>query len=963
MNAPLISPLTAPLRAVLALSLLVFASRSLAQTVAPAAEHEADDPVVLSVFEVHTARDTGYAAENTTSGSRLNTKLADTPSPISVMTADFIRDIGATTIEDLAAYSINTEPLFGMAGDVANGNEHSTGRAELRARGLPTTRTVNFFAREGEVDTYNTERVEFARGANALLFGIGKPGGVFNTTTKKPNLRTSDASFTLRAGDWSQLRASADLNLALLRDKLGVRINALDESRESWRPNEGRDAERFAVATRWQINRRLRFDVEFETNRVETQTQRKWPSFDSYTTWHEAGENIDAGGNNAVINAQRTALGIQTQAGLNTTYWVWNDTDNQLVNYSATNAANIQTKSAIVRAPVTPDNPTPGNTPQENPLLLDFDVVPKLVTIGGPGIGNITDQDVLTASLTYEPVRNLFVELAQNRQTFDSTGYDIGNAELRVQWDTSPRTITGAPNPHVGRPFVEALPNKRYQHLISDDSRLTAAYELDLGKFWGRHRLASLLERRDERVDAYNSVRKLVAPPVPLTALPAAARNAADAGPNSIRYRAYVDLDGPLAEIAVPDIREDSTTAWVPTGNILNTRRVTTSSMAALQSYLWKDRLIGTFGYRKDWVETYDSTTRRTGTNYNFFNNGDLVAYRDPDDREADGITRSTGLVFHITPRLAIFGNTATSFDLPNVTARLANGAPAGNMQSESDDVGLKFNLINNRLYATVTYYETASRNDTGSINVGIVANGTNAIWDALDAAGVLASEGLVRDEVTADFNSYSFDSASDGWEVEVVANLTPNWRLLANFADRTSVRANSGRELFAYFDEWRDLWLAHGELLTEGGTSVTDRLAGIEGDNHTRITVPDNRAALGDPRYSANLRTNYSFPDGLLKGFSIGGGVRWRGETITAYTAAGDALETSGFALYDLNLGYSTDVTIAGKRIPLQFQLNANNLFDDQDILPTRLYDNGSIRTFRLQEPRQIYGTITVRF
>ena len=42
--------------------------------------------VLLSPFEVRTDKDTGYVASNTLAGSRLNTKLADTPAAISVLT-------------------------------------------------------------------------------------------------------------------------------------------------------------------------------------------------------------------------------------------------------------------------------------------------------------------------------------------------------------------------------------------------------------------------------------------------------------------------------------------------------------------------------------------------------------------------------------------------------------------------------------------------------------------------------------------------------------------------------------------------------------------------------------------------------------------------------------------------------------------------------------------------------------
>src|SRR5688572_31748354 len=70
---------------------------------APAAP-AAGDTVVLNPFLVSSGDDTGYAATNTLDGSRLNTALRDTPAAISVVTKDFLDDIGATDITSLLRF-------------------------------------------------------------------------------------------------------------------------------------------------------------------------------------------------------------------------------------------------------------------------------------------------------------------------------------------------------------------------------------------------------------------------------------------------------------------------------------------------------------------------------------------------------------------------------------------------------------------------------------------------------------------------------------------------------------------------------------------------------------------------------------------------------------------------------------------------------------------------------------------
>src|SRR5687767_11954585 len=104
--------------------------------------------VELSPFEVRADQDTGYVAQNTTAGSRLNTNLKDLGAAISVFTQEFLIDIGATNLTDLSQYTVNTARVDGMVGDVANGNEFSSNDTSFRIRGLPSAgRMANYFNR------------------------------------------------------------------------------------------------------------------------------------------------------------------------------------------------------------------------------------------------------------------------------------------------------------------------------------------------------------------------------------------------------------------------------------------------------------------------------------------------------------------------------------------------------------------------------------------------------------------------------------------------------------------------------------------------------------------------------------------------------------------------------------------------------------------------------------------------
>src|SRR6266852_1046422 len=96
--------LTATLAFVLALP-----GALLAQVVVPAPATTArsttkdSETIELSPFEVRAENDVGYQAANTTSGSRLNSRLKDTPASVTAFTAEFLSDIGATNLEEMLA--------------------------------------------------------------------------------------------------------------------------------------------------------------------------------------------------------------------------------------------------------------------------------------------------------------------------------------------------------------------------------------------------------------------------------------------------------------------------------------------------------------------------------------------------------------------------------------------------------------------------------------------------------------------------------------------------------------------------------------------------------------------------------------------------------------------------------------------------------------------------------------------
>jgi outer membrane receptor for ferric coprogen and ferric-rhodotorulic acid len=180
---------SAPRLLVRAALLLFFSTGAFrAQTVPPPrADVAAEEPLVLSPFQVNVTQDTEYLATESLGGTRFNSSLRDLPAQVSVMTPEFLEDIAVTTLEDSLRYSLNVESAFdamdvtnpATAGQELGNNPLSGGRTRGMGR---SNRSHDFFGTNLPLDTYNTERFTFSSGPNAILFGNSSPTGTIDTT-------------------------------------------------------------------------------------------------------------------------------------------------------------------------------------------------------------------------------------------------------------------------------------------------------------------------------------------------------------------------------------------------------------------------------------------------------------------------------------------------------------------------------------------------------------------------------------------------------------------------------------------------------------------------------------------------------------------------------------------------------------------------------------------------------------
>lgn len=942
---------------------------------------------VLAPFEVRTEKDEGYLAQNTASGSRLNSSLKDTPAPISVFTNEFLRDIAATDISALSDYAVNTERIPGFQNGLAAGSNQVEFDAQFRIRGLPATsntgRSVNFFKYPIEVDTFNTERIEFARGPNSILFGVASAAGNFNASTKKAKLNRNSYELTLRTDSWNQARAAVDLNEVLVPRKLAFRANLLADRANGWRPHEHKDADRMALAAYWQISKNTTLDLQYEQGKVDESRPVNWSGVDRSTQWIAAGRQT-------WLTAPPPPPASSGIEWLRSNTWVYDTATGQFFNW--VNKTYSALTSATGSAQVPPD---------QQILLTDFSIVPKDAAIAGPGYGNLVDYKTMTAILQHRFSDKFFVEAAYNRVTDTYLSNALTPTDITVYWDTSVTLPNGQPNPNVGKPFVEGTNGVRLRDEFADDFRLTGAYDLDLGKIWGRHQLAGLLEARTERTKR-SATAEIIADPG--TALLRANPNDRS---NNIRRRTYVDLNGPVENIAIADWRGVSlagipnlssggtvaTLQYPQQSGVYDYKSKFLSAMIATQSRFWDDKVVVTFGYREDKSDFYDSAATRSGPAVGAYTVGTWEAHQVSTPKKFNATTRSQGMVFHATNNLSLFYNHATNFALPNPQIIIFPGIGTSTPpppKGKSDDFGVKLDMLQGRLYATFTYYKTSAKDDA---DFGLASNhgDINNLWKTFEINGVLPAvladlgmpTTLTATDLTVNQGGNTFDSDSEGWEVELVANPTRSLRLSFGFSDNETVRSNIGKKILDYVNTNSPAWTSgnrSGYVVNTVGAPISPVIDGNDGKTTVAETVatihtgienvlikPDGARYLGSPTQSSNLRANYTFLDGVLNGASLGVGARWRGKSVVGYTSSDPAVREliygDPYVIIDANIGYRRKVSFFGKPTEWSVQLNATNLLDEDDLVTTETFADGRMRQYVFQTPRRWILSTTIKY
>lgn len=918
-----------------------------------------DEVLALSPFVVRTERDDGFVAATSLAGGRLGGDLKDTPVAYSVLTRDFIDALGLTDLAEMAQWAPNTSEPRNM------GNlEWSNNDFYLASRGVSANRPQrDFFPYGFNFDSYNIERLDFGRGPNSILFGNSGYGSTPNIVSKRarPDKRMSEVKVSY--GSWENFRATLDHNQPL-GDNAALRFNALHLDRKGWQDRDFEKKNSATLAGTWQPLKNT--ELRFEAERGEKDKAAVASNFDDFiSAWNGVNTysaRISAAVAAAGIGRQATRTIVFTPTnGLDTliNYEGWARTEGGNLN------ASYPAGGQLVPGPSANIRNTPILNRLNLPATL-FDLAENGSNFRVPTREFTTTVDAplytedyynYTFSVTQQFGERLFAEAAVNFAGLDKRGDIITSRGLtQVYIDVNRVLPNGQTNPNFLEPYSESRSYPHNRLGEARNGRLALAYVLDdtkLGDF--RFNVLAGTSRADDDQETWIYVLKDNADPRQWPTF------------NQVRFRYYLNTDD-VRPYDTSDrdwtyVNPITNTTQTVAGGLVREFGSATSNtesrteydyvQAAVDAKFFKKRLnllaaVRRDGYSTlqrvginqfDYPSTWDGKTltlkpdapgdwssltyRQRDTAGNPVGPALLADIRprlstgfvDPryasdrfqDDFNAPQIegainTFSAGGVFHVTNHVSVFANYAESFVPPiaryDITGRLIDARSA-----EGYDFGLRFRMLNGRLVANLIRYEGV---DKGNIISAAAYRSEIAEIAQANPVGDLTPSGLNARGLPVPPNGIldTVKSEISGWEFEVTANLTKNWRLTLNGALAEGYQTDTYPTVQAYLAANDSVLrqivqdaggVFNGDVATYNTaipvSTSPEGPGAVDAWNTTRqllASISTEKQKLNRlVEATGNVFTDYTFRTGMLKGLRVGAGANYRGKQVIGYRGA----------------------------------------------------------------------------
>ena len=503
-----------------------------ARPIGPAEVAKAGSPsdvLELSPFVVAGGAERGYQAFNTLAGTRINSKLEDLGSSITVVTMQQMLDTAVSDLNDVFLYEASTEGTGNFtqfsanrAGGVGDNVSEDPARAN-RIRGVGSTGTtgsgVNVaFGNHAmnakiPVDLYNIDAIEISRGPNSNLFGLGASAGTINLVPSQANLNRATSSVALRFDDWGGHRESLNLNRPIVPGKLAVRIASVHESKGFTRKPSSERIDRVYATITAQPFKSTSVSASFEDYRNFYRRPNSLMPRDTAADWRAAGSPAWDPTTQMVTLANGTKVGpfpfaqdANLPAGLMAgtsvyTRLIANIENNTVQSLSVGRTAN----------PITTGTPSP-YTVNSNVRYLETGTAlmrnkatlyPLFFqpAVRDKSIYDWSEINYTAPNYGQDKARTWAVDLEQTflrtpshlvvgragwfRQEFERDNhYFIQTTDTVIYVDVNEKLLDGRPNPNFKRPYDEALgPIAVRTPEISDTQTADLAYQFTPRKF------------------------------------------------------------------------------------------------------------------------------------------------------------------------------------------------------------------------------------------------------------------------------------------------------------------------------------------------------------------------------------------------------------------------------------------------------------------------------------------------
>jgi hypothetical protein len=363
---------------------------------------------------------------------------------------------------------------------------------------------------------------------------------------------------------------------------------------------------------------------------------------------------------------------------------------------------------------------------------------------------------------------------------------------------------------------------------------------------------------------------------------------------------------------------------------------------------------VTTVGYRIDQQDAYDLG----GADWEKDSDGWYLPIRDLSVRpskaeEISGVeegTYSVGAVYHLfrgkgtLDYMSLSFNKSTNFEpvpgFPNF-----QGGFRDSSTGETKDYGVRFLMF--ELNINVNYFESGQKNARLSgpgFSVLFIKDDWNAIWTGLNSR--YPDEGWLDNIIDEQaWKGDTFDSEAQGLELSMTYNPMPNWRIYISASKNKTRKTNIAPSATLYMDDnadpIRDTYGYMDEPIIINGVDIATAIDEMEQDLEV-VRAQNGTQPLNQPEYKFNVVTNYWFQNGFLKGFGLGGNLRWQDKGVIGWARATDGkIEVNkpfyGDSFLNVGLTLSYNKKFKDGKYVWFTQLVINNLLDDTDLRPLR--------------------------